>query len=73
MQDTMNKTNKSKCAFYYVKNTVTGEFWNGKSFESFFRDAVAIPAHGVPVMRATWSNCEFVPAGAQVTENACEA
>lgn len=58
----MNNDNKR----YFAFNSITGLFWDGKAFNALSCVSVnlnedwTIPAHAVPVMRATWSNVRFV-------------
>ena len=58
----MNNGNKR----YFAYNSVTGLFWDGKAFNSPSCVSIdpnedwTIPAHAIPVMRATWANVAFV-------------
>jgi len=45
---------------YYVKNSITGLYWNGKDFTSTIKNAKKVGYNDIPIIKMCWSNTDIV-------------
>lgn len=62
---------------YYVRNAITGLYWNGSYFgaqdkNGDLSDAKPVPGSALPILRATWEKIETVVTGGQLSKNAAK-